>query len=134
MKTNEIFPKGEMITNNNFTGTAWLQMLMTNSETFDCTIGNVTFEPGCRNNWHSHPGGQILVVTSGEGYYQEKDKPIRLIKAGDIVEILPNVLHWHGATPHCHMEHLAIGTRNSMGPAVWGAPVTDEEYNNYRQL
>ena len=132
MKTNEIFPKGEKITNDYFTGTAWLRMLMTDAQTFDCTIGNVTFEPGCRNNWHSHPGGQLLLVTSGEGYYQEKGSPVRLIKAGDVIEIRPDVVHWHGATPDSQMEHLAIGTRNGMGPAVWGEPVTDEEYNSYR--
>ena len=129
--SNTIFPKGDKITNNNFNGTAYLQMLMTDAETFDCTIGNVTFEPGCRNSWHSHPGGQILLVTSGEGYYQEKGKPIRVIKTGDIVKIMPNVVHWHGATPDSGMEHIAIGTQTGKGAAVWLEPVTDGEYNGF---
>lgn len=130
----DVFPKGEKITNNNFNGTAWLQMLVTNAEDFDCTIGNVTFEPGCRNSWHSHPGGQILLCTSGEGYYQEKGKAARLLHAGDVVEILPNVVHWHGATPDSEFTHIAIGTKTSAGAAVWLEPVTDEEYHNYSAL
>lgn len=131
-----IFPKGEVISGaaaNNFTGTAWLQMLMTDEASFDCSIGNVTFEPGCRNNWHSHPGGQLLLVTSGEGYYQEQGKPIQLIKTGDVIEIKPNIVHWHGATPDSEMVHLAISTKASLGPAVWGEPVTDEQYNSYQK-
>jgi quercetin dioxygenase-like cupin family protein len=129
---NAIFPQGEKISNNHFKGTAYLRMLMTNAETFDCTVGNVVFEAGCRNSWHSHPGGQILIVTSGEGYYQEKGTPVQVIKTGDVVEILPNVVHWHGATPDSRMEHIAIGTRAGAGAAVWLEPVTDEEYNSIK--
>jgi quercetin dioxygenase-like cupin family protein len=129
-QANTIFPKGEKISNSHFEGTAYLQMLMTDAGTFDCTVGNVTFEPGCRNSWHSHPGGQILLVTSGEGYYQEKGKPAQLIRTGDVVSILPDVIHWHGATPHSGMEHIAIGTKASAGAAVWLEPVTDEEYSS----
>lgn len=132
-KQNTIFPKGQKINNDHFEGTAWLQMIMTNTEAFDCTIGNVTFEAGCRNSWHSHPGGQILLVVSGEGYYQEKGQPIQLIRPGDVVEILPDVVHWHGAAPDSPMEHLAIGTRSGMGPAVWGEPVSDEDYYSYKE-
>jgi quercetin dioxygenase-like cupin family protein len=132
--SNTIFPKGAKISNNNFSGTAWLEMLMTNAETFDCTIGNVTFEPGVRNSWHSHPGGQILLVTSGDGYYQERGKPIQVIKPGDVIEILPNIVHWHGATPYGRMEHIAIGTKASKGAAVWYEAVTDEEYNNVNSM
>jgi quercetin dioxygenase-like cupin family protein len=128
----DVFPKGVQIANNNFSGTAWLQMLVTNVEAFDCTIGNVTFERGVRNSWHSHPGGQILLCTSGEGYYQEKGKPARLLHAGDVVEILPNVVHWHGATPDSEFTHLAINPKVSQGAAVWLEPVTDDEYNNLK--
>jgi quercetin dioxygenase-like cupin family protein len=127
---NAIFPQGEKILNNNFNGTAYLRMLMTNAETFDCTVGNVVFEAGCRNSWHSHPGGQILIVTSGEGYYQEKGKPVQVIKTGYVIEIPPNVVHWHGATLHSRMEHIAIGTKASAGASVWLEPVTDEEYHS----
>lgn len=127
-----IFPIGEIIDNEYFSGKAWLQMLVTDQQNFDVVIGNVTFEPGVRNNWHSHPGGQILLCTEGQGYYQEEGKPIRLLNAGDVVEILPNVVHWHGATPDSRFSHIAISTRVSLGGAVWMQPVSDEEYNRYK--
>jgi len=59
----------------------------------------VTFEPGCCNSWHKHPGGQILLVAGGRGYYQEEGKPAQELRPGDVVEIRPNVKHWHGAAP-----------------------------------
>ena len=95
----------------------------------DCTVGNVTFAPGVRNSWHSHPGGQILLCTSGEGRYQEKGKPVQVLRPGDVVKIAPNVVHWHGAAPDSEFTHIAIGAQQSKGGAVWLAPVTDEEYN-----
>lgn len=128
---NRIFPKGEVINNDYFSGTAWLQMLVTDKDNFDATVGNVVFEPGVRNNWHSHPGGQILLCTRGTGYYQEKGKPISLLHIGDVVEILPDVVHWHGATPDSEFEHLAIGPQSHKGAVVWLQPVTDWEYNSY---
>ena len=73
-------------------------MLVTNDTTFNTSIGNVTFEPGARTNWHYHPGGQILLVTSGIGRYQEKGKPVRELRKGDIVKCEPNIIHWHGAS------------------------------------
>lgn len=133
VQLNAIFPKGEEISNNNFEGIAYLQWLMTDTENFDCTLGNVTFEPGCRNSWHSHPGGQILIVIAGEGYYQERGKPIQLIKKGDIIPIKPDVVHWHGATPDSPMEPLAIGIRSNMGPEVWYEPVSDKDYYSYNK-
>lgn len=126
---NSIFPKGELINNDYFSGKAWLQMLVTDKENFDVTIGNVIFEPGVRNNWHSHPGGQILLCTNGTGYYQEKGKPIQLLNVGDIVEILPDVIHWHGASPDSEFTHIAITTQSHKGAVVWLDAVTDEEYN-----
>lgn len=62
-------------------------------------MSNVTFEPGCRNNWHSHTGGQILIAVGGVGYYQERGKASRRLLPGDVVEIAPNIEHWHGAAP-----------------------------------
>ena len=87
-KSELVFPKGNKITNNNFTGTAWLQMLVNNDSTYNTSIGNVTFEPKARTNWHKHPGGQILLVTDGSGYYCEKGKPAQRIQKGDIVKFL----------------------------------------------
>lgn len=104
-------------------------MLVINS-IFNCPIGNVTFAPGARNNWHKHPGGQILLVTGGTGFYQEEGKPAQIIKEGDVVEILPDVKHWHGATPDSWLVHVAISTNPQTGDAEWLEPVADKEYNN----
>ena len=123
------FPKGDKITNNNFSGTAWLQMLVTDDSTYHTSIGNVTFEPKARTNWHKHPGGQILLVTEGKGFYQEKDKPAQLIQKGDIVKIPPEMEHWHGAAPDSGLTHIAMSLNTNKGGAVWSGPVTDEEYN-----
>jgi quercetin dioxygenase-like cupin family protein len=129
-EVNRLFPKGEAINNDYFSGTAWHQRLVTDKENFDVTVGNVLFEPGVRNNWHSHPGGQILLCTKGTGYYQEKGKPVRRLTTGDVVEILPDVVHWHGAAHDSEFEHIAIGTQTHKGAVVWMEPVTDEEYNS----
>jgi quercetin dioxygenase-like cupin family protein len=125
---NRTFPKGNQISNDYFSGTAWLQMLVAGKENFDLTIGNVTFEQGVRNNWHSHPGGQILLCTKGTGYYQEKGKPVQLLNVGDVIEIQPDVVHWHGATPDSEFEHIAINPQLHKGSVIWLEPVTDEEY------
>lgn len=93
---------------------------------------NVTFEPGCRNNWHVHQasrgGGQILVVTAGEGYYQEWGKPARLLRKGDTVNIPAGVKHWHGAGPHGWFQHLAMEAPGEGGHTEWLEPVTDRDY------
>ena len=127
MKTNKIFPKGQPA-EAHFTGTAWVEMLVADHVNFDTQVYNVTFEPGCRNFWHSHPGGQLLLVTSGNGYYQEQSQPVRQLGPGDVVEIKPDVIHWHGATPDSEFVHIGISTQMSKGPAEWYGPVTDEEY------
>lgn len=126
-----VFPRGEKAPAY-FVGTAY-KMLVNQNPAFNTTVGNVVFEPGCRNNWHSHKGGQILICTDGEGYYQEKGKPIQLLRRGDVVQILPNVVHWHGATPDSEFTHIAIGPNSNLGAADWLEPVTDEDYNSYQK-
>ncbi|MEA4846055.1 MAG: cupin domain-containing protein [Clostridiaceae bacterium] len=128
-----IFPKGEKITNTYFIGDTWLQMLVSDN-IFNCPIGNVTFAPGARNNWHRHPGGQILLVTGGRGYYQEEGKPAQVLRAGDVVRIPPDVKHWHGAAPDSWFVHLAISTNPQKGGAKWLEPVTEEEYKSQNLL
>jgi quercetin dioxygenase-like cupin family protein len=130
MKMDKIFPKGQKATEY-FTGDAWIEMLTTDAANFDAMSYIVTFAPGSRNYWHSHPGGQILYCTSGEGYYQEKGKSIQSLKAGDVVEIKPNVVHWHGATPDKEFVHIGVSTQLSKGAATWYGAVTDEEYNRF---
>ena len=127
---NTIFPKGEKASPDYFTGTAWVKLLVENNPTFNCQIGNVIFEQGARNNWHTHPGGQILIVMEGTGYYQEKNKPKQILRKGDVVTIPPDVEHWHGASPDSGLTHLAINTNTQKGIVVWLERVTDEQYRN----
>lgn len=124
-----VFPKGEKITNDNFTGTAYLQMLI-NADSLNATaVGNVTFEPGARCKWHLHPGGQILLAIDGVGYYQEKGQPKKILRKGDAVKCPPNVPHWHGASADTAFIQLAI-TNNQNGPTVWLEAVSDSVYNS----
>ena len=129
---NAIFPKGDKASPDYFTGTAWVKLLVPNDTMLNCQIGNVVFEPCARNNWHTHPGGQILIVTDGTGYYQEKGKPVQLLHKGDVVKILPDVVHWHGASPDSEFTHIVINANTQNGIVVWLERVTDEEYNSYK--
>jgi len=131
-KQNSIFPKGERAPVDYFTGVVWVKMLVPNDPTLNCQIANVVFERGSRNNWHTHPGGQILIVTDGIGYYQEKGKPIQVLRKGDVVNIPPDVEHWHGASPDSEFIHIAINPNTQKGIVAWLERVTDEEYNNFK--
>ena len=122
-----VFPKGEKITNDNFTGTAYLQMLIAADSLNPTAVGNVTFEPGARSKWHLHPAGQILLVVDGVGYYQEKGQPKKILRKGDAVKCPPNVPHWHGASADTGFVQVAV-TNNQNGATVWMEAVTDEEY------
>jgi 4-carboxymuconolactone decarboxylase len=110
-----------------FIGQAYLAPLTSNAD-LNCPVSNVTFEPGCRNNWHSHTGGQLLICVGGRGYYQEKGKPARQLVAGDVVEIAPNVVHWHGAAPDSWFSHLAVATNPQTNVNTWLDPVDDAQY------
>jgi quercetin dioxygenase-like cupin family protein len=123
-----IFPKGDKISSPNFNGAVWLQNLMSADSLNDIKIGSVTFEVGARTNWHYHPGGQILMVTNGTGYYQEKGGEKRILHKGDVIKCAPNVPHWHGASKNDVFVQVAV-TATSKGETVWLQPVTDEEYN-----
>lgn len=99
-------------------------------------IFNVTFEPGCRNNWHVHHadagGGQILICVGGRGYYQEWGKDARELHAGDVVNIPVGVKHWHGAAPDSWFSHLAVEVPGSGCSNEWMEPVSDETYGILR--
>lgn len=126
-----IFPTGEKITAfaKYFVGQSWLNMLTTEG----VAIGNVTFEPKCRNNWHiHHKGGQILLCTAGRGYYQEWGKPARELHPGDVVQIPPEVKHWHGAAPDSYFVHLAVEVPAEGSSNEWLEPVSDEEYGKLK--
>lgn len=123
-----MFPRGIRITGGHFTGSVWVEMLVTEAETYDTRIGNVTFEPGSRTDWHVHPGGQILLVTGGSGYHQVRGEAVHLIRKGDVVKVPPGVAHWHGALPGSELTHAAVVTNDSKGETVWLGSVTDQEY------
>lgn len=124
-----IFPRGaRLAASDNFTGAVWVDMVVTEAETFDARVGNVTFEPGSRTDWHLHPGGQILLVTGGSGYHQVQGEPLHLIRKGDVVKVAPGVVHWHGALPDSELTHAAVATNDSAGETVWLEPVSDDEY------
>ena len=110
-----------------FTGQSYLAPL-TGDGRLGVPVANVTFEPGCRNNWHSHTGGQLLVAVGGVGYYQERGKPARRLVPGDVVEIPPDAEHWHGAAPDSWFAHLAIECNPQTNKNAWLEPVSDAEY------
>lgn len=114
-----------------FIGNSYLNPLTDPKETV--FIANVTFEPGCRNNWHIHHadkgGGQLLICVDGEGWYQEEGKPAQSLKPGDVVTIPAEVKHWHGAKKDGWFSHLAVEVSGENTSNEWCEPVTEEEYN-----
>ncbi|MGN0370008.1 MAG: cupin domain-containing protein [Butyrivibrio sp.] len=132
MSTEEIsvFPRGDAneAYAQYFIGQSYLKMLSTEQ----IGIANVTFEPKCRNNWHIHyadkGGGQILIVTAGEGWYQEYGSPARKLRTGDVVNIKAGVKHWHGAAADSWFQHLAVEVPGENCKTQWCEPVSDEEY------
>ena len=115
-----------------FSGKSYLAPL----STAQVGIYNVTFEPGCRNNWHIHHaakgGGQILVCVAGRGYYQEWGKVPRELHPGDVVNIPPEIKHWHGAAPDCWFSHLAVEVPGEDTSNEWCEPVPEETYKELR--
>ena len=130
----DLFPRGGENTAfaQYFVGKSYLNMLSTEQ----VSIGNVTFEPGCRNNWHIHHaakgGGQILLVTAGRGWYQAWGEPARELRAGDTVNIPPEVKHWHGAARDSWFAHLAVEVPGEGASNEWLEPVSDEDYNSLK--
>ncbi|KRL55056.1 cupin domain-containing protein [Furfurilactobacillus rossiae] len=109
-----------------FIGQSYLKNLVSADDNVNVNVGNVTFEPGCRNDWHIHHNGyQILLVTGGEGWYQEDGKPAQLLHPGDVVTIHDGVKHWHGATKDSWFSHVAITT----GTSEWLEPISDAAYD-----
>jgi 4-carboxymuconolactone decarboxylase len=113
----------------NFTGLASVDMIFGALHSSDATGGSVAFEPGARTAWHSHPGGQTLIVTAGTGRVQRWGDDVQEIRSGDVVRIAPGQKHWHGAAPQTAMTHIAI-TEPRGGTAVeWMEPVSDEQFH-----
>ena len=112
-----------------FSGECYLNMLTTTG----VGIGNVTFAPGTVNNWHiHHKGGQILLVTGGRGWYQEWGKPAQELHAGDVVNIPPEVKHWHGAAADSWFQHLAVEVPAEGASNEWLEPVDPQAYRELK--
>lgn len=126
-ETNVIFQKGEKVTNTNFTGNVWLNNLVQADSVNQNAVGSVTFEPGARTKWHSHPSGQIILALDGVGYYQEKGSQKSIIKKGDVVKCPANIPHWHGASKDSKFVQVAI-TGREKGETIWLESVSDNEY------
>ena len=123
----QIFPQGEKneAYAQYFIGQSYLAPLTSDG----VSTNNVTFEPGCRNNWHiHHKGGQILLCTAGTGWFQEEGKPAQVLKPGDVVNIAPGVKHWHGASKDSWFSHIAIAVPAEGASNEWLEPVSDEDY------
>lgn len=113
-----------------FTGMVWIDQIVRGEEPSRVRLARVSFEPGARTAWHTHPLGQVLHVLSGSGLVQQEGQPVRKIHPGDTVMIAPNERHWHGAAPESTMAHLALQEANAEGVEVnWMEHVTDEQYN-----
>lgn len=115
-----------------FQGNSYLKPL-TEAGACPVFLANVTFEPECRNNWHIHHaksgGGQLLICTAGEGWYQEEGKPAVSLTPGTVITIPPEVKHWHGAKKDSWFSHIAVEVPGEETSTEWCEPVTDEEYN-----
>lgn len=118
-----------------FIGKSFLNPLTNQQNT--AFLANVTFEPGCRNNWHIHHakrgGGQILICTAGEGWYQEENKPAVSLIAGTVITIPTGVKHWHGAKNDSWFSHIAVEVPGEDASNEWCEPVSDEEYNKLEE-
>lgn len=123
-----VFPRGEQAPQDTFTGTVYVHSLAAKNENNNFSVASVTFEPGARAYWHSHPAGQTILVTAGQGLYQEKGKAVRLLTKGDVVLCDPDIEHWHGASPESAMTHIVITNYKDETQVNWLRPVSDEEY------
>ena len=127
-----VFPKGEIGANtDNYTGTIWLNELSKPDSNFNFGVSQAVSAPGSRLDWHVHPGGQILLITEGIGYYQEKGKPAQIVHKGDVIKCTPGVEHWHASTPNSEFAYVAISP-SEKGKTKWLQKVTDQEYNSIK--
>jgi quercetin dioxygenase-like cupin family protein len=111
-----------------FTGTAWIDPLVQAPDPAHVQAASVTFEPGARTAWHTHPLGQTLIVTSGCGWAQGEGRPVEEIRPGDVVWFSPGEKHWHGATPTTAMTHIAIQEKKDGKVVDWMEQVSDKQY------
>jgi quercetin dioxygenase-like cupin family protein len=111
-----------------FTGSVRVRSLFDAKSPARSTGGEVTFQPGARSAWHTHPLGQVLIVTDGVGWVQQWGSPVRVMHKGDVVWIPPEVKHWHGATPTTPVTHIALQEEQNGVNVTWMEKVIDEQY------
>jgi 4-carboxymuconolactone decarboxylase len=126
-QTTSLFSKGEKAANVHHIGEVWLNELAHPDSNFHFNVSYAVFAPGARLDWHAHPGGQVLLMTEGVGFYQEKGQPKQVVRRGDVIRCPAGVEHWHGATPETSVAYLAT-TPTQKGRTVWAARVSDAEY------
>lgn len=131
METTSIYPQGQILPKDWFQGNgdAFLNPLVSRDKNNEFSAGSVTFEPGVRTNWHTHPKGQVLLITEGNGFYQERGKPAQPLTKGSVVNIPEDVEHWHGASPDSTFVHIAITNYKDEVQVTWLQRVSNEEYN-----
>lgn len=126
-----IFTKGNLSNDTHHTGNIWLNELNVGDNIFDPSIAVATYDAGAKLNWHIHPGGQVLLITEGAGYYQERGKPVQIVHKGDVIKCAPGIEHWHGALPHNSFAYIAV-TPTQKGKTIWLEPVSDEDYRSLK--
>jgi quercetin dioxygenase-like cupin family protein len=129
MSNIEIFPKGESLPGDWFIGNAFLHPLVGKDKNNNFSAGNVSFEVNARTNWHTHPKEQVLLIIDGQGLYQEKGKPAKQIRKGDVINIPENIEHWHGASSTSQITHIAITNYEGDNQVNWLQPVSADEYS-----
>ncbi|RXS93008.1 cupin domain-containing protein [Silvibacterium dinghuense] len=130
--TEQIFPKGDLSAAKNHTGKIWLNELSEGDSTFDPSVAMATYDAGAKLDWHIHPGGQVLLITEGTGYYQERGKPVRIVHKGDVIKCAPGVEHWHGAAPNSGFAYIAV-TPTQKGKTIWLEPVSEKDYESLKE-
>ena len=129
--SDDIFPMGDETLpeyRKYYSGTAYEKVIVPYSSKTGVTVAHVTYAPGTRNDWHSHHGGQIVLALSGKGWHQEEGKEAIPVLPGDVIEIAPNVKHWHGAAEDSSYSYLAIKEISTAGAPEWFGKVSDEAY------
>lgn len=121
-----VFPKGKKAPNVHHTGDIWLTHISNATPTFNYNVAQAVSKVGSKLDWHFHPKGQQLMVTHGTGYYQERGKEVQVIQKGDLITSLPNVQHWHAATPKTAVTYIAI---SGNAKTQWMEPVPESTYN-----
>lgn len=126
-----IFTKGDKSPNVHHVGNVWLKVLNESDSVFSYSTAVATFDANARLDWHKHPGGQLLMIIEGTGYYQERGKPRQTVQKGDVIRCSPDIEHWHGATPNSGVTYIATSP-TAKGKTIWLQKVTDAEYGIVR--